>query len=318
MGEKFNKPSRKPKQKLSRRLGATVAAGLAFTAGGVAHARHTAQNEQPLDRQKAEAELSSDARILEAIITGQQGREINEITKSIPKTVKHRGQDISIQAVPTQESVQNAEVVNRPDSNFLFVPGGVSYKGHMQSLDQIADASVPSKGAKVDIDWSKVDTHSSGEAVEDSRSITFEGLKVLNDQYGNSLIVGVPSASAPDRGLIMLDLLSGAAEDGGIITVGAESDNPVTINLAEAEEGYRVRSMPFVSDQWKVDVEEISDGIGQLTDVLYERGIPISGLVDVDGGERSTGNDVAGLPIVDRYMVIANPDGTSSDQAYQL
>lgn len=309
--EKSRKPS------AGRRVVATLMAGLAFSGAAITHAKISSEEEQPEDRHIAEAQLSDKMQTIEGVVTGTAGLGISEVVKAIPHTVERHGRRLSIQPTPTVDSVgSSSRIIERPGTDFLFIPGGITYTGEFRDLDQIS--STNSKGLGVDIDWSKVDIHQRQDDMSNLPSIKLEGLKIIKDQNGDSIVAGVRSCSDPIEGLVVLDMLSGMTENGGEITVGADSNDPVTIKIKEAREGYRPITMPFAGNQWTVDVQDTLDGLGDLSTALYERGIPISGLLDVDSGKQSSSPDAEGLPVVDRYLVISNPDNTPSNQAYKL
>ncbi len=309
--EKSRKPS------VPRRVVATLMAGLAFSGAAFAHAKISSEEEQPEDRHIAETQLSNKMQTIEDVINGTVGLGNSEAAKAIPQTIERHGKRLSIQPTPTVESVgSSSQIIERPGTDFLFIPGGLTYTGEFRDLDQIS--STDSKGLGVDIDWSKVDIHQRQDDVSNLPSIKLEGLKIIKDQNGDSLVAGVRTCSDPSEGLVVLDMLSGMTENGGEITVGADSNDPITVKIKEATEGYGPGAIPFAGDHWRVHVQDTLDGLGDLSTALYERGIPISGLLDVDSGEQSTSPDAEGLPVVDRYLVISNPDNTPSNQAYKL
>lgn len=312
---KKSKENYKPKKGPSpfRKLAATAVGAGVVIGGAAGQAIHSANSEKPNDRAKVESQLSNAKRNLEGVIAGQLGVNL-ETPKDLAKLVEQTGKGTKVSSIPA-----GGERTERPNTDFLYIQGGIEYTGHMQSLDQLTDSSDLGREASVEVNWEKVDIHQTGADIETLPTMQFDGLKLITDKMGNTIIAGVPSASNPNSGLIMLDMLSGTAEDGGVITVGVNSDNPVRIDLTEAQEGYRVTTMPYLSDDhWIVDAEETLSGINLLTETLDQRGIPISGLLDIDRGERSTSLDTEGIPIVNRFAVVANYDGTPSDLAIQL
>lgn len=306
---------RKPNS--SKRVVATLMAGLVFFVADATHTTLSSEEEQPKDRQIAEAQLSDKMQTIEGVILGSVGVGKAEVVKHVPEAVEYHGRKLSMQPIPTIDSVgSSSKIIERPGTDFLFIPGGLTYTGEFRDLDQISSSDA--RGLSVDIDWANVDIHQKQDVPEDFPSIKLDGLKIIKDQHGNSIVTGVRDCSNPNEGLVVLDMLSGMTENGGEITVGSESNDPATVRIKEAREGFKVKTMPFAGDNWEVDIKDTLDNLGDLASVLYERGIPISGIMDVDSGERSTVPDAAGLPVVDRYLVISNPDRTPSDQTYQL
>lgn len=304
MSERMYGRSNDHEHSIKRKAIAVGISALAFLGGASARALHMGENEKYTDRHVAEVDIKNSISALEDIISG---RHISESGQE-----KHR-LSIDNSKVVDEESVrESGEVENEYVVNFMYIPGGVEYTGHMQDLGNIANTEQLAELNRISIDWSKVDIHASGPESKDLPTQRFDGLRVITDQHGNNMIVGVPSASNPNRSLIILDVLSGGAEDGGVMIIGAESEDPVTVNLAELREGHNTRVMPYLDrDHWGVSGEETVDSLQQVADVLSDRGVSIKGMFDVNRGEKSAEKDTEGLPVVHRYAVVASANGVA-------